>query len=308
MLAPICLFTYNRLIETKKTVEVLKSNFLAGNSHLFIFSDGPRSEKDNHKVNMVREYLHTIDGFKSVSVIESEINKGLAKSIISGVTNVIERFEKAIVVEDDLILSKNFLLFMNQSLEYYENELKVFSISGFSVKLKIPDKYSFDNYFWGRAHSWGWATWKDRWITIDWEINDFDSFKKNKKNQNSFNRYGSDLSNMLKKSMEGRVDSWFIRFTYNQFKQGRLTAYPTISKVINEGFIKEATHTNVYNIIKVDFDKSFNDKFKFNSEVKINKAIGKQVYKYKSLHFRIIAKILTILLKIGIIKQRENKI
>lgn len=74
-LAPICLFTYNRLSETQQTVETLKKNYLSSKSELFIFSDGPKNNNDAQKVKEVRNYLKTIDGFKSVTIYESPKKK-----------------------------------------------------------------------------------------------------------------------------------------------------------------------------------------------------------------------------------------
>lgn len=307
-LAPICLFTYNRLDETIQTVESLKNNLLAKESNLFIFSDGPKDESSSHKVAEVRDYINTIEGFKTIEIIESPCNKGLATSIISGVSSVLKKFDSVIVVEDDLVLSTNFLDFMNKSLQVYKTEERVFSISGYCLKVRPPKNYLYDMFFWGRAHSWGWATWSNRWNTIDWEIKDWDSFKKNKKDISNFNSYGTDMFSMLKNSMEGKVNSWFIRFTYNQFRQNKLTVYPLQSKVINRGFIEESTHCNTYNRNTVYFDKSGLNAFRFSQEIAILQTFRKQLFHYKSYSYRVVGKILTILMQKGIIKQNSQKI
>lgn len=306
MLAPICLFTYNRLSETQQMIESLKGNMLASESELFIFSDGPKDKEAISKVEMVRDYLDLITGFKSVSITKSSENKGLAQSIISGVSKIIQKHGKVIVVEDDLILSKNFLSFMNSSLDYYTKKNQIFSISGFSLKVQIPRNHCFDMYFWGRAQSWGWATWEDRWSSVDWDIKDYPSFINSRKMRNSFNKYGSDLSEMLVFSQKGKIDSWFIRFAYNQFKQNRLTILPITSKVINNGFMEDATHCNTYNQVTVDFDRTTNNTFRFASKTKINHNIGRQVYKYHSRKFRIIRKLYTTVFRMGLIKQRKQ--
>lgn len=307
-LAPICLFTYNRLQETKNTVETLQNNFLAKESKLFIFSDGPKDDASSSKVNEVRDYIRTIEGFETVEIFESPKNKGLANSIISGVSSVIKQFGSVIVVEDDLILSHNFLVFMNQSLQNYKNEQNVFSVSGYCLKVKPPQNYLFDMFFWGRAHSWGWATWQDRWDTIDWDIKDWNKFKEDKKAVSNFNAYGTDLFSMLKNSMEGKVNSWFIRFTYNQFKQNKLTVYPLHSKVINKGFIEESTHCNTYNRNTVYFDTSNLQSFKLSNKTEILPTFRKQLFHYKSYSYRIVGKILTIMMQKGLIKQNSQKI
>lgn len=118
MFAPILLFTYNRLSETKQTVEALQKNYLASQSKLFIFSDGAKNFRDVQKVKDVREYIGSIDGFKSVKVFESTENKGLANSIIIGVTKIITEYGRVIILEDDLISTPNFLNFMNEALSF----------------------------------------------------------------------------------------------------------------------------------------------------------------------------------------------
>lgn len=182
-LAPITLFVYNRPDHTNKTIEALKKNKFAKESELFIFSDGPKKQEDASKVKEVRKYLKTIDGFNDVFIKESEKNKGLANSIISGVTEVINKYRKVIVLEDDLITSPVFLEYMNFLLNRYEAEKKVYSVTGYNHPekiMKIPKDYKYDIYFNPRASSWSWGTWKDRWDNVDWEVKDFeDSFRKN---------------------------------------------------------------------------------------------------------------------------------
>lgn len=304
--APICLFTYNRVHETRQTVEALKSNYFAEESDIFIFSDGARNEASEKSVEQVREYIRTISGFKSVKVIEAKENNGLANSIISGVSQIIKEYGSVIVVEDDLITSRNFLSYMNQALNRYRWETKVFSISGFSVKIDVEEDYTYDTYFWGRAHSWGWATWADRWNSVDWEITDFETFKSDSSMQKSFNKYGSDLTKMLISAKIGKIDSWYVRFTYNQFKQEKLTVYPITSKVINNGFMDGATHTSTYNRIKIKFDTQEGQDFSFPSSFIIDRYIGKQVYRYKSIRYRVGGKLLTLLMRLGVIQQRKT--
>ena len=134
-IAPICLFTYNRLEETIQTVAALKNNFLANKSELFIFSDGAKNKNVEQKIKQVRKYLKTITGFKNITIYESSKNKGLANSIIDGVTKIIETYGKIIVLEDDLVTSPNFLNFMNQALEFYHYNNRIYSVSGYTLNL-----------------------------------------------------------------------------------------------------------------------------------------------------------------------------
>ena len=134
-LAPIILFTYNRLSHTKQTIEALQKNELAKNSELFIYSDGGRDEESWDKVKIIREYLKTISGFKNITVIQRETNIGLAQNIIDGVTKIVNQYEKIIVLEDDIVTSPYFLNFMNDSLNFYEKTSKVWHISGWNYPI-----------------------------------------------------------------------------------------------------------------------------------------------------------------------------
>ena len=236
-LSPIVIFTYRRVPD--KLINSLLKNTLAQQSEVIIYSDGNKNEKDLEDVREVRKYLQTIEGFKHVKIIESEVNKGLAASIINGVTEVIDKSEKVIVLEDDLIVSDDFLKYMNDALAFYKDDKKIWSISGYGPKLPCLEKYHDDIYLGVRGSSWGWATWKDRWEQVDWEVKDFNQLKKDKKLQNQFNLGGNDMFKMLELQMLGKIDSWAIRWSYSQFKLGMYTVFPKRSKVINDGFSDE---------------------------------------------------------------------
>ena len=271
MLAPICLFTYNRLNETQQTVFALQKNFLAHESELFIFSDGPKNEESVYKVNQVRSFIKNITGFKSVTIFESKRNKGLANSIIQGVTKIIEKYSKVIVLEDDLITSPNFLDFMNQALDFYHNNSNIFSISGYTMNLPTLKGYSKDFYLGYRASSWGWATWNNRWVNVDWGLKDYKEFLNNSEQIIAFRRGGSDMPQMLKSQMNGKIDSWAIRWCYNQFKKDQLTVFASSSKIQSIGFGENATHTKKTKRFDTEIDKSEKINFNFNSKIELNK-------------------------------------
>lgn len=177
--APIIIFAFNRPKALRNVVCSLLQNTEARESDLYIFVDGARLHKDGElkEVELVREYVISITGFKTLHYTFSEVNKGLGASIIDGVSEVINRYGKVIVLEDDLCVQPNFLAFMNQGLKYYEKVNGVFSICGYNNKIKIPKDYKADAYIYNRSSSWGWATWKDRWDTIDWKLEPFDIYK-----------------------------------------------------------------------------------------------------------------------------------
>jgi hypothetical protein len=259
-LAPIILFVYNRPEHTKKTLESLKINELASESLLFIFSDGSKNENDKKSVDEVRNYISTISGFKEINIILREKNLGLADSVITGVTEVIEKYGKAIVLEDDIVSSKYFLKFMNEVLDFYELDKKIYSISGYNFPIKIPESYQHQIYISPRPSSWGWATWKDRWEKAAWEIPDYDEFINRKERIRKFNQGGEDLTRMLKKQMSGKINSWAVRWAYTHFNGNVYCIYPVKSFVKNIGADRSGVHTKKTNKFSVNLnDKEYKD-------------------------------------------------
>ena len=241
MYAPICLFTFNRLNETQQTVKALQENYLATESELFIFSDGPKNQQTEANVTAVRDYIKSISGFKLIQIIESKENKGLADSIISGVTFIFEKYEKVIVLEDDLIASPNFLNFMNQALDFYQPDINIQSISGFSLSLK--NKIN-EVYFQTRPGSWGWATWKNRWKL---EIFNKEKIKAELiSDPDTLNKFrikcGADMSEMLLDSIHNRNDSWYVRWAFHHFLNNHYSVFPAYSYIQNIGFGNEGIH------------------------------------------------------------------
>lgn len=244
-LAPLVIFVYNREEITRKMLAAINSNLLAEETAVFIFSDGPKKECDIEKVEQVRklikEFLNN-NNFKSVSVTEAEKNKGLANSIIDGVTKVIDEYGRVIVLEDDLITATNFLKFMNDCLDYYENMKEVWSIGGTTYKLPSLESYGHDVYACYRGESCGWASWKDRWDMVDWAVSDYGQFMRDAGKRRRFKRGGQDMVAMLAMQMEGRVDSWAIRWCYCQSMNGMVTILPRKSFVKNIGWGDAGTH------------------------------------------------------------------
>lgn len=283
MLAPIVLFVYNRLEHTQGVIETLLKNTLAKESEFYIFSDAAKTENGVEKVNEVRKFIrddswHT--GFKKVSIIEAEKNKGLAKSIIGGVSEIIQKYGKVIVLEDDLKLSPYFLEYMNDALEYYREDEKIWSISGYSFPMKSLKKYSHDIFYSYRGCSWGWATWSDRWETVDWQVKEYEQFINDSKWIEHFNRGGVDLTNMLKMQMDGKIDSWAIRWCFSQSNQDMYTVYPRISYLENAGCDGSGIHSSVYDEYYTDMSQCV-PKCKFET-LKIEKKIAKEFQmKYK---------------------------
>ncbi len=242
-LAPIVLFAYKRPLHLEATLATLQKNPLAAESQLIVFSDGAKNETEAALVQQCREVLRSVGGFAKVTVHEATHNQGLANSVIKGVSQVLAVHGKAIVLEDDMVSTPDFLNFMNDGLEYYQDHPKVFSLSGYSFPLEIPSDYPNEVYALPRASSWGWATWHDKWQLADWEMRDFEVFQKDRQVQQKFNQGGADLSTMLFRQQQGKIDSWAIRWIYAHFKHQALAVYPRQSRIQNIGLDGSGTHS-----------------------------------------------------------------
>ncbi len=254
MKAPVLVFTYNRPEHTKELFDSLGRCKGIETHDLYVFSDGAKNADAESKVNAVREYLREISktsAFKSITVFEQEKNKGLANSIIDGVTKIINQCGTVIVLEDDLCVADDLLEYMQSCLEYYESDNRVGAISGFSHTLKCKKEDENKVYKSRTGNSWGWATWKNRWDRVDWEVTDYNIFKSNHKSRAKFNAQQEGISNMLDQQMEGKIDSWAVRWDYFFFKNGLWTIYPYFSKVVNNGFDGSGTHCGNGQTIKI---------------------------------------------------------
>lgn len=294
MIAPIALFAYKKLEPLQRTITALKANRLAASSDLIIFSDGAAKPSDEDAVAAVRVYLKTVSGFKTVTLREAEINKGLAKSIIEGVSDILRKHESIIVLEDDLLSSTNFLEYMNAALTYYSDYNAVFSIAGYTPLITAPSEYSYDTYFTLRASSWGWATWKKQWETVDWEVSSFDKFESDRKAQRKFNQMGSDMTRMLTKQLKGKSDSWAIRWCFHQFQKNLFTVFPINSKIQNIGFVAGATNTKGKITDKrfaTPLDNGNTSQFLFCPSVGLNSKIIKQFVVANSIKTRLYYKV-----------------
>ncbi|UHG90357.1 glycosyltransferase [Spirosoma oryzicola] len=294
MNAPVLLFAYKRPVELKATIQALQANYLAPQSDLYIFADAPKRPDDAPKAAQVRQLLDEVTGFRSIHRDYAENNIGCADSIIRGINRVLEEHSSVIVVEDDIVTAPNFLDFMNQGLAQYAKTRRVYSVSGYTLPFQRPAGYSSDAYFIPRHSPWGWATWADRWNSVDWDMTDYQAFIKDKQQQKAFMQGGSDLVGMLRDQMEGRADAWDIRFCYNRFKEGGLTVYPTVSKVQNIGFSKDATHTDIYNRYKTNLDNSGQRDFTWSDVVDNSDYYQRQTLRHYSIPTRIYNRLKTL--------------
>lgn len=244
MLAPIVLFVYNRLWHTQQTVEALQKNELASESVLYVFADGPKenaTEEQIEKISQTRNYIYSIRGFKEIHIEEADKNKGLADSIVDGVTRIVNIYGKVIVLEDDIVTSSGFLNYMNSALEIYEKEEKVMHIAGYMYPLRrntLPK-----TFFYPATSCWGWATWKRAWDCYNSDARYLYSKIKedgllDMLNVNTIHSF----EEQLRANAEGQMHTWFIKWNASVLLSHGYSLYPKYSLVQNVGFDGSGEH------------------------------------------------------------------
>lgn len=317
MNAPIALFVYNRPEHTRRTLEALRCNEGANESVLHVFADGPKPDtapENLQRIAEVRDIISHIDGFKEVHLHIAERNKGLAQSIIDGITEVINHAGRIIVLEDDIETIPQFLPYMNRALDVYENRKDIWTVGGMNVDIKLPAEYTAkrDLYLVHRSCSWGWATWSDRWRDIDWEVKDFRQFIANPRAVRRFDRGGEGMSGMLQARMEGRNNSWAIVYDYHVYKHNGYCIRPVRSFTRNIGMDGSGTHYNEEGAADAQaplFDPA-TDTLRLEPRLRPNREVQRLFYNYWADHpklpFTTVVKrrIKKVLRKWGLMKQR----
>jgi hypothetical protein len=252
-LAPIALFVYNRPEHTRRTISYLQKNLLAEESRLFIFSDGPKTEADKAKVEEVRQLAKEVTGFKSVKLIARKENLGLANSIISGVTKLVNEYDKVIVFEDDLLSSPYTLDYFNEGLGRYANEEQVMHIGAYMYDLK--DKDLPETFFYRAASSWCWATWARAWKYFEPDIDKLTE-QFNKQSILRFSIEGTmNFWKQMREFKAGKNNSWAIRWYASIFLRDGLTLNPAHSFIHNIGHDGTGVHSNVEHMYDVQIAK-----------------------------------------------------
>lgn len=242
----IVVFAYNRVNMIERMLQSLMNCDEAEKYDIWIFFDAPKENfEDNVRTDNVRKVAKELlrqGPFKNTRFIFREKHLGLAKSVILGVTEAFDNCDSLICLEDDLIFSCDYLTYMSAMLDRYKEDKRIWSISGHSPYLNRLEVLASDLYLAYRASSWGWGMWKDRWETIDWDVIDYPEFRFSISKRKSFSRGGIDMPIMLDMQMNGIIDSWAIRWCYEQWKQDKMTVYPKETRVEHIGYDSSSTH------------------------------------------------------------------
>lgn len=238
--APVALFVYKRLDHARRTVGALQRNLLAQDSDLIIFSDAAKRQESEAQVQAVRDYIRTISGFRSVTIIERERNFGLAASIFDGVTRICDEWGRIVVLEDDLVTAPHFLNYMNDALDCYADDERVIAVHAYMFPIvgALPE-----TFFLRDPGCWGWATWKRGWKMYDSNGASILAKIREQRREKEFDLDGSyDYIGMLEEQIAGRNQSWAILWYATAFLLGKLSLHPGRSLVQNIGFDGSGTH------------------------------------------------------------------
>jgi hypothetical protein len=274
-LAPIVLFVYNRPNHTEQTLNALKNNYLFSESKLFIYADGKKENatvEDVNSINEVRKIIKSKKWTENLEIVESETNKGLANSIITGVSEIVNKYEKVIVLEDDIITSKFFLKYMNDALNVYANNEKVMHITGYMY----PHKNNIleDTFFYPMPNPWGWATWSRAWkyynndsVYLYNYINQHNLWKR-------FNSAGGDyLQSQLERNISGELNTWFVKWHAVNIIRSGLTLFPGKSLVRNVGFDGTGEHCGT----SINYETSLAEKIIVKKKRVVTSRIAKKI-------------------------------
>lgn len=267
-LAPVVLFVYNRVETTIQTLSCLVANTLASKTDLFIYSDGGKDISSWRQVNLLRRYLRSISGFKTVTIVEREKNYYLERNIIEGVTDIVNRFGKIIVLEDDVCVNSYFLQYMNDALCFYERVTKVMHISSIP-HVNIESEY--DVIFTSLMEcTWGWATWKDRWDNFKYYTNREDALDGFSKEDLYRIEYGGHFQCL--KSLDRNPIPWDICWILAIYRSKGLCVEPVEPLSQNIG-LYNGTHYKGFRLLGKDpYDRPYRTfkVEKFPTEIKVN--------------------------------------
>lgn len=243
MYAPIIVSVYDRLEHLRRCVESLKANKLAIESILYVVSDAAYKEEHVDKIRKVRDYISSINGFKEVRPVFREKNLGAQKSIGLVLDDVLSTNDSFIFLEDDIVVSNDFLQYLNDGLVYYREQKNIFAICGFKAPFDLPSDYKEDVFFYSCNSPWGFATWKDRWESVNHDYYDrYSELKKDKKKFKEFLSIGFYIKGILQADSRKEIVAGDLRVYYHMFQHNMCSVFPVKSKTQNWGFDGTGEH------------------------------------------------------------------
>lgn len=289
-LSPVVMFAYDRPEHTRITLEHLARNRLANQSHLFVFCDGPKPGASEDRIKRI-EQVHEVVGSKpwtaQVTIRRAEQNKGLAKNVMEGVSELVEQFGTLICLEDDLKIGKGFLEYMNTALAKYADAEQVKQISGFQFPFEIADPHAA--FFMPVTNTIGWGTWKRAWDEVDVTAHGWEKLKSDKTLRRAFNLDGAyDYFRILIGQLEqSKNDSWAILYWWSVFQRNGLVLYPGYSLIQHNDFGNAGVHKSDFDLYDIPGWHDDHDVTRFPDALTVNEEAFRKHRQYLRKHTRL---------------------
>ncbi len=293
----IGVFCYNRASKLKTCINALLKNPECPEMEIIFFSDGYKNESDKQDVAEVRDYIDSMTGFKNVIKHYRETNFTTGPNFREGLSYLSNNYERFIIVEDDLVVSPNYIKYLSDGLEFYKDQKSVFCITAYVFPVKAIH-YPYDSIVYKRFCSYGWGGWGDRFQTVIWDHDELNRLMNTSPGfKPRLNAEGYDLVRMLKKQINGVISTWDVQLQVHVAENRLKVIYPVLSKVKNIGFDEESTNTFGVNYLVSPFDDGAQREFKFCNAEMIVPELQKQIKKPYSLPQLIKRKIINSIIK-----------
>lgn len=295
----IGVFCYKRAAKLKASMEALLQNPECANLEVIFFADGYKGEKDKQGVLETRAYIDTLTGFKNIHKHYRDKNFSTGPNFHTGLSYLSNNYDRFIIVEDDLVVTPNYIKYLLDGLDFYKNEKSVFCVTGFCFPLKI-NNYPYDSIVANRFCSYGWASWANRVKNVVWDKEGLQNIIKTSPDFKSrLNKEGMDLYRMVEKEINGTISTWDIQMQVYVSENRLKVIYPIISKGTNIGFDNESTNTFGIDYLQTPQDPGIKREFKFCGVDLIEPSLQKQLRKPYSLPVLATRKIINNMIKLG---------
>lgn len=223
---------FNRPRHLEETLEAILVSGCAFD--VFIDLDGPRTPADQE---LCCRCLEVAQDFSqrypfSCYVSKAEKNRGLAASILSSIESRLRRYDFAIFLEDDIVVTSSFFHFMEVSAETYQDNPRVMQISGFNHRNN--GSTPGNSYFLPFTTSWGWGTWPRAWGFYNGNVSEWMEYFKPARRRVLFD-LGCGFYKQIAENSLGKKRTWAIFWYASVFKEKGLVLYPESSLVSNIG-------------------------------------------------------------------------
>lgn len=282
--APIIVTVYDRLQHFQQCIGALQRNGPAKESELYVVSDAPGKPDHASKIDQVRAYARSITGFKQIHLIFREENYGAFRSCLAIMQQVMDEHSRFIYLEDDVLAAPNFLDYMNDGLNFYEADQRVFSIAAYTLPIQFPKNFKAGVFFQPSHCPWGFATWKDRYVKVDFSVCDrYSVALGNSKLYDKLISTGNYMIQILRADSVGQLQVPDVRICFHQFIHDLYTVYPRDSKVMNIGLDGSGMHsgTDKKKKYSVQADTSIH-KTTFDADVRLDPAIIRRIRNYQN--------------------------